>query len=69
MTNKETAEHIKKYVANRHHHEVFSWPTDACGYEQHIRFVEHRNKNWKGGTIDEFDKFIIDYADMIEKEG
>ena len=32
----------------------FSWPTDACGYDQSVRFVKHRNLHWHGGTCEEF---------------
>ena len=49
MNNKETAEYLRKWckeIQASH----FSWPTDACGYDQHIEFVSHRNKKWKGGS-------------------
>jgi hypothetical protein len=65
MTNKETVVHLREYVTKIYDH--FSWPTDGCGYEQHIRFVEHRNQNWHG-PLEEWNKFVLDYADMLEKE-
>jgi len=63
MTNKETAEHIRNYIAGP---TAFSWCTDGCGYDQHIRFVCFRNANWLGGTEKEFREFELRYADMIE---
>ncbi len=66
MTNTETATSLRDYVKGVRG--IWSWPTDSCGYEQHIKFVIHRNKNWQGGTREEFNQFIIDYADSLEKE-
>ncbi len=68
MTNKETAQHIREWVNSPYNARPFSWPTDGCGYKQHIRFVEHRNKNWHGDGMDEFNRFVLDYADAIESE-
>lgn len=67
MTNTETAAYLRKWVkeGGQFGHSVWNWPTDGCGYDQHIRFVRHRNEHWQGG---EFDQFVLDYADMIEKE-
>jgi hypothetical protein len=64
MTDAETAAHLREYVND--HHDTFSWPTDACGYNQHIKFVGHRNTSWQGGTMDEFRKFILAYADTLD---
>jgi hypothetical protein len=61
MTNAETATHLRQYVMKSH--SVFSWPTDACGYTQHIRFVRHRNANWDGF---DFNAFVLKYADALE---
>ena len=66
MTNKEVAEHIRNYYETTHSH--WSWPTDGCGYEQHIKFVKHRNKNWKGKTQKEFKEFALAYANDIEQK-
>lgn len=66
MNNQETADHIRKYVELQHG--LFSWVTDACGYDQHIKFANYRNKNWKGSTIEEFKQFVLEYADQLEKE-
>jgi hypothetical protein len=63
MNDSETAAHLREWVKERRG--AFSWPTDGCGYEQHMRFVEHRNKNWRGGTSDEYVSFILAYADAI----
>lgn len=67
MSDHETATTIRHWVTNKAH-SAFSWPTDGCGYDQHIRFVEHRNKNWSGGTAAEFDQFCLDYADALLAE-
>lgn len=47
----------------------FAWPTDRCGYAQHMKFVEHRNKNWKGGTRADFDTFVTAYAHGLKTMG
>ena len=67
MTDRETVEHLREYVKTGGHG-LFSWPSDACDYDQHIAFVDHRNKNWHGESSQEFDQFILDYADMLEKK-
>jgi len=63
MTDAETSIHIRKWMSETHNH--FAWPTDACGYDQHIRFVEHRNANWHGSTEAEWRKFVLDYAEEL----
>ena len=69
MTDSETVEHLRRWVEEdkKRGHSLFAWATDACGYKQHIRFVEHRNINWTGGTDEQFRQFILDYADNLEK--
>ena len=62
MSNKETAEHMREWIKTSKG--IFSWPTDACGYYQHMKFVKYRNDNWEGG---DFNKFILDYADLLEQ--
>ena len=64
MSNAETAVHIRRWCEGSHG--PFSWPTDACGYDQHVRFVRHRNNRWGGGTADDFRVFVLAYADSIE---
>jgi len=63
MNNAETKAHLLKWI--KENNGVFAWPTDACGYDQHIKFVHHRNKNRKGG---DFNQFISDYANSLVKE-
>lgn len=65
MTDQETAAHLRHWVTESHG--PFAWPTDACGYDQHIKFVEHRNANWHGGTSAAFQQFVLDYADSLHK--
>lgn len=62
MTDAETAAHLREWANGGGSHSLFAWPTDGCGYDQHIRFVEHRNQNWKGG---DFNQFVRDYADSL----
>jgi len=64
MTNQETAAEIRRWCAQPVKGR-FSWPTDGCGYEQHMRFVSHRNANWHGEQRD-FDAFCLAYADALE---
>jgi hypothetical protein len=61
MTNLETREHLFKWC-EKPNIKLFEWPTDGCGYEQHIKFVTHRNKNWNGGSPTEFFVFVKEYA-------
>lgn len=63
MSNLEVVAHLREWV--KHSHGSFAWPTDGCGYHQHIKFVHHRNRNWHGSTEGEFNQFVLDYADML----
>ncbi len=65
MNDAETAAHLRTYVAQGGH-DLFSWPTDACGYNQHIRFVKHRNANWPEYEGQSFDEFVLRYADSLD---
>ena len=63
MNNLETKKHLLEWVKKGHG--TFAWPTDACGYDQDVKFAKHRNSNWKGETPEEFKQFIIDYANSL----
>jgi hypothetical protein len=63
MNNAETVSHLRKYVLTNHG--TFSWPTDACGYDQHMLFVEHRNKCWRGGSAEQWRDFVLAYAESL----
>jgi hypothetical protein len=67
MTNKETSKRILKWCQKSQDSWdlIFSWPTDGCGYNQHLRFVEYRNLNWHGGTEKEFRDFVAGYAEKL----
>lgn len=65
MNNTETAAEIRKWVESGPHFS-FSWPTDACGYEQHIKFVKYRNKYWNECKEGTFYQFVLEYANMLE---
>jgi phage terminase large subunit GpA-like protein len=67
MTDVETAAHIRKYANGEIKRSIWSWPTDACGYEQHIKFAEWRNNKWCDWPEDKtFNEFLFDYADRLE---
>lgn len=63
MPDAEVIAHLRGWVKLTH--SFFSWPTDGCGYDQHIKFVEYQNKFWFDfkGTYEEF---VLQYADMLE---
>lgn len=68
MTNKETAEYLRRYVRGEVGSKMpFAWPLDH-DYHQHIKLVCYRNENFTGTTPEDFDKFILEYADKIEDE-
>ena len=64
MNNIETANHIRTKINKPMG--TFAWVTDGCGYDQHIKFVQHRNENW-AGKPEEWTRFVLDYADGLEK--
>lgn len=64
MTDTETVRYLRDWANGGGNHGVWSWPTDTCGYDQHIRFVRYRNEYWKGeGT---FEDFVRGYADKLD---
>ena len=66
MTNIETAAEIRRWVLRPRG--LWGWPTDACGYEQHVRFVEFRNAHWtpERQQAQRFEDFCLEYADILE---
>lgn len=66
MTDQETAAHIRKWLKGDK--PIWGWPTDGCGYDQHIKFVNHRNKNWTDEMAKAmtFDEFTLRYAEALE---
>lgn len=68
MTNKEATIKIREWLSKPQSKNHFSWPTDACSYEQHIKFVTHRNLFWNGGSTEEFMKFVKGYTNQLEEE-
>jgi len=64
MTNQETREYLLKWC-EKPNLMPFAWPTDGCGYKQHIKFVTHRNKNWNGSPT-EFIAFVKEYAISLD---
>ena len=74
MTDKQVVSHLREWV--KHSYGPFAWPTDACGYEQHIRFVRFRNARINGDspenlktTTGGFDlsAIVLEYADKLER--
>jgi len=66
MTDSQVAGHIREWVRSRNGFGGFSWPTDGCGYAQHMKFVEHRNRNFTSDYPHDFRQFCLDYADSLE---
>ena len=65
MTNTQTAKTIRDWC-NAPSRDFWSWPTDPCGYDQHMKFVAHRNKNWTGeGDLRDF---CLNYIKILEAE-
>jgi hypothetical protein len=66
MTDKETAAEIRRRLAEPCG--IFGWVTDGCGYDQHIKFVQHRNAHWteERAAQQSFDAFCLEYADRLE---
>lgn len=59
MTDLEVVAHLRQWKPGP---SAFGWATDACGYEQHIRFVTWRNeRNRSGEPVD-----VLVYADLLE---
>lgn len=65
MSDKETADYLREW-AKAPAHGLYAWPTDACGYDQHMRFVTHRNQHWEGYSNGTFNQFVLDYADLLD---
>jgi hypothetical protein len=62
MSDAETAATIREWCSKSR--SPWAWPTDPCGYEQHIKFVQHRNANLKTG--EDFNAFALAYADTLD---
>lgn len=60
MSDAETVAHLREWMSKPSL--PFSWPTDACGYEQHIRFVDWRNQRVGAGEAVD----VLFYADELE---
>lgn len=67
MNNVETKAHLLKWC-EKPNLRPFAWPTDGCGYAQHIKFVKHRNQSWNGGSPRDFVEFVKQYALKALKE-
>jgi hypothetical protein len=67
MTDRETAKHLREWVKKPQ--SIFAWPTDGCGYKQHIKFVKYRNKYWtdERAEKDTFQQFVLEYADLLDR--
>lgn len=62
MTNQEAAKTLKEFTTKKHG--LFAWPLD-CDHEQHMKFISYRNRNWSGGSEEDWKQFILDYADSL----
>ncbi len=59
MTDAETVAHLRAW---KHPGFPFAWPTDACGYEQHIRYTTWRQGRQREGLASDW----LIYADDLE---
>lgn len=69
MTNAETAAHLRRWVADRATKSYWSWPSDGCGYDQHMRYAAHRNAHYDAVCAmseEEHDAFVLAYAASLE---
>ena len=68
-TNKETAAHIRKFMQTRYKRGLWAWPTDGCGYDQHIKFVTALNK-WSSNTEDTetYEQMVERYCILLEQD-
>jgi len=69
VTNAEAAKRIRAWC-EKGSASAFSWPTDSCGYTQHLRFVKHRNASWPEYVTEAqptFEQFALDYAARLER--
>lgn len=64
MTNREAKECILKWCEDKASI-PFSWPTDGCNYDQHVRFVLYKHEHWKGGSPKDFIEFVKAYANSL----
>jgi hypothetical protein len=66
MTDAETIAYLRFWANGGGSHGLWAWPTDPCGYDQHIRFVRYRNQNWDS-FAGSFEDFVRQYANELER--
>jgi hypothetical protein len=64
MSDAETAAWIRTWCAAPRG--LYSWPTDPCGYEQHIKFVQRWNAHQRQGDLR---AFALAYAEELDPVG
>ena len=62
-TDQETIDWLRGWPEESKHHSHFAWPTDACGYEQHCRFIRWHNQY--GFNYDNLNDEVLIYANKL----
>lgn len=73
MNNKDTATCIKNYVSALREDPAWCWrsPVYAAGFEQHVKFVRYKERNWHGDVYydrEAYARFCLDYASQLDVE-
>ena len=69
MTDQEVVAHLRQWVQHPPA-SPFAWPTDGCGYHQHVRYAKHRNAHYDWlctQSWEVFLNFVSEYADKLER--
>lgn len=72
MSDAETAAHLREWVRRDRmaKHGPFGWPTDGCGYDQHMRFVKLRNQHYDElATREDYYALVLRHADQLAPRG
>ncbi len=62
MTDEETKTYLLQWCDDPNFAPL-EHPTDGCGYDQHMKFVEFKNKHWD--VSEDFVEFVRRYANTL----
>ncbi len=68
MNDEEVVERIERRAKEILSNKKLYCPTNGCGRLQHLKFLEYRNNNWHGGTIRQYKKFLLKYAESLKND-